>query len=406
MVRDHVLPSAVPGIMTGTILALSRAIGETAPLLMLGRGRCHLRPAEGAIEHVHGPAGRDLHLREGRRGSPAIDRRRRHPAATHPPADDELRRDRDPQPLSDALAMKPETESHNMPIANAAGPAAPAQEAKTMSLGEPPQPHRRVARRQRPVGPQALGLVRHVARRAGSVNRHPPQQDHRADRPLGLRQEHAPALLQPHERPDPGRPHGGGDPLRGHGPDRPQTPTPWPSAAASAWSSRSRIPFPKSIYQNVAWGARINGYRGRHGRARRDVPAPRGPVGRGQEQAPSPRLRPLRRPAAAPLHRPHARRRARGHPDGRALLGARPDRHREGRGPDGRAEERLHDRDRHPQHAAGPPHQRHDRLPHARRLRPTERPSHGRDRRVQPHRAPLHQPARPPHRGLHHGRIG
>ena len=36
MVRDHVLPSAVPGIMTGTILALSRAIGETAPLLMLG----------------------------------------------------------------------------------------------------------------------------------------------------------------------------------------------------------------------------------------------------------------------------------------------------------------------------------------------------------------------------------
>jgi phosphate transport system permease protein len=36
MVRDHVLPSAVPGILTGTILALSRAIGETAPLLMVG----------------------------------------------------------------------------------------------------------------------------------------------------------------------------------------------------------------------------------------------------------------------------------------------------------------------------------------------------------------------------------
>lgn len=36
VVRDHVLPSAVPGILTGTILAVSRAIGETAPLLMVG----------------------------------------------------------------------------------------------------------------------------------------------------------------------------------------------------------------------------------------------------------------------------------------------------------------------------------------------------------------------------------
>jgi phosphate transport system permease protein len=36
MVRDHVLPSALPGILTGAILGLSRAIGETAPLLMVG----------------------------------------------------------------------------------------------------------------------------------------------------------------------------------------------------------------------------------------------------------------------------------------------------------------------------------------------------------------------------------
>jgi len=34
--RDVVLPSAIPGIMTGTILALARAIGETAPLVMIG----------------------------------------------------------------------------------------------------------------------------------------------------------------------------------------------------------------------------------------------------------------------------------------------------------------------------------------------------------------------------------
>jgi len=36
VVWAHVLPSAVPGIITGVILALSRAIGEAAPLIMIG----------------------------------------------------------------------------------------------------------------------------------------------------------------------------------------------------------------------------------------------------------------------------------------------------------------------------------------------------------------------------------
>ena len=36
VVRSHVLPQAFPGILTGTILALSRAIGETAPLITIG----------------------------------------------------------------------------------------------------------------------------------------------------------------------------------------------------------------------------------------------------------------------------------------------------------------------------------------------------------------------------------
>jgi phosphate transport system permease protein len=35
-VRNVVLPRALPGILTGTILALGRAIGETAPLIMIG----------------------------------------------------------------------------------------------------------------------------------------------------------------------------------------------------------------------------------------------------------------------------------------------------------------------------------------------------------------------------------
>lgn len=35
-VWSHVLPNAIPGILTGTILAISRAIGETAPLVVVG----------------------------------------------------------------------------------------------------------------------------------------------------------------------------------------------------------------------------------------------------------------------------------------------------------------------------------------------------------------------------------
>jgi phosphate transport system permease protein len=35
-IRSHVIPYALPGILTGQILALSRAAGETAPLLVIG----------------------------------------------------------------------------------------------------------------------------------------------------------------------------------------------------------------------------------------------------------------------------------------------------------------------------------------------------------------------------------
>ena len=36
VIRSHVLPAAAPGILTGTVLSISRAIGETAPLLVVG----------------------------------------------------------------------------------------------------------------------------------------------------------------------------------------------------------------------------------------------------------------------------------------------------------------------------------------------------------------------------------
>lgn len=36
VIKAHVLPQSIPGILTGVILALSRALGETAPLIMIG----------------------------------------------------------------------------------------------------------------------------------------------------------------------------------------------------------------------------------------------------------------------------------------------------------------------------------------------------------------------------------
>ncbi|MDN5871510.1 MAG: phosphate ABC transporter permease PstA [Nitrococcus sp.] len=36
VVRDHVLPMSLPGILTGTIIGLAQAMGETAPLILVG----------------------------------------------------------------------------------------------------------------------------------------------------------------------------------------------------------------------------------------------------------------------------------------------------------------------------------------------------------------------------------
>ena len=35
-ITHHVLPLAMPGILTGTIIGMAQALGETAPLLMIG----------------------------------------------------------------------------------------------------------------------------------------------------------------------------------------------------------------------------------------------------------------------------------------------------------------------------------------------------------------------------------
>ena len=48
--RDHVLPYAAPGILTGTVLALARALGEAAPLILVGASTGFLSSSSGFLD--------------------------------------------------------------------------------------------------------------------------------------------------------------------------------------------------------------------------------------------------------------------------------------------------------------------------------------------------------------------
>lgn len=49
-VFHHVVPLALPGILTGTIIGMARALGETAPLLMIGMRAFVVTPPEGITD--------------------------------------------------------------------------------------------------------------------------------------------------------------------------------------------------------------------------------------------------------------------------------------------------------------------------------------------------------------------
>lgn len=55
VVRHHVLPSAGPGILTGTVLSISRAAGEAAPLVLVGAVSLFYSTGnQGAVEQLFG----------------------------------------------------------------------------------------------------------------------------------------------------------------------------------------------------------------------------------------------------------------------------------------------------------------------------------------------------------------
>ena len=114
-------------------------------------------------------------------------------------------------------------------------------------------------------------------------------------------------------------------------------------------------PFPKSIFDNVAYG--LQGPRRAlecaHRGAGRAGAAPGGNLGRGQGPPGQLGALAVGRPAAAPVHRARARDQPGDPAVRRADLGARPDRDRAHRGADRRAPRPGDGHHRHAQHAAG-----------------------------------------------------
>ena len=128
-------------------------------------------------------------------------------------------------------------------------------------------------------------LLRHVPGRQGHHVRRPDQRDHRAHRAVGQRQVHAAARDQPDERPDPGHP-----PRAARSSTTARTST---RPSVDPVEVRRRIgmvfqkpnPFPKSIYDNVAFGPRVTGFKGNMDELVEQQPPPGGDLGRGQGQA-------------------------------------------------------------------------------------------------------------------------
>jgi ABC-type ATPase involved in cell division len=148
-------------------------------------------------------------------------------------------------------------------------------------------------------------------------------------------------------------------------------------------------PFPKSIYDNIAFGPRVLGWKKnlddrvekalRHAalwdEVKNRLKASAYSLSGGQQQRTVPRGRAGRAP------------------HGRAGLGARPDLDHSDRGPDARAQARVHDRDRHAQHAAGGTGRRHDCVLQRRRRRGAGHSDRD-PRRVRRNAHDLHEPQR------------
>ena len=215
--------------------------------------------------------------------------------------------------------------------------------------------------------------VRELQRNGGDPRRrirNPREPCDGVHRPLRLWKDHAASQHEPDERSHPGSRGGRQDHLPRAGSVRRRR-----RCGRGAPPHRDGVSAAQSVPEVDLRQRRVRPAdsrdEGRPQRPRREGPTPCGAVGRGQGPPQAQRAVALRRAAAAALHRAGSGDRAGRDPDGRAGVCARPGGDARHRGAGRRAQERLHDRDRHPQHAAGRPRRRHDRLLQRRRGRET-----------------------------------
>jgi hypothetical protein len=330
--RRVVLPMRMPGMLTGVILALARAIGETAPLITIGASPTSPFLPDGVTSpftalpiqifnwvsrpqpafHVNAAAGIIVLLVL--------------------------------MLLMNGVAIILRT---RLPASGSTGD----RMSDDSSFNPPPVTETADARRVRRARLARASNARPEGRHDARV---PDKQRHRRHRPVGLRQVDVPALPQPHARARPGRARHGPRAARRRQNIYARASTRCASAATSAWSSRSRTRSRRCRSATTCSPAsRLNGTKVDDPDAVVERRSPRRPVGRGEGQARSSGVEPVRRPAAAPVHRARLAVEPERHPAGRAVLGARPDRHARIEELFARAPRALHDRHRHPQHAAG-----------------------------------------------------
>jgi len=53
-IRTQVLPAALPGILTGAVLSIARALGEAAPLLVIGAAAFYSTGFQGFLDQMQG----------------------------------------------------------------------------------------------------------------------------------------------------------------------------------------------------------------------------------------------------------------------------------------------------------------------------------------------------------------